>query len=159
MLGGEPWDYHGNKVRYHLKQSDIFSYRSRCPKNSYTPSRCADECVYDSAADGSPTAKTSSCSSNRVTIQWPISGRTMFLQMPWNLASTRPATPNSDSPRGISFEPASTARVEERGSILSCRSTRANYRDGWPSPGRPWTPSTRRTKEFWVMPRTATIES
>src|SRR5262249_49285670 len=66
---------------------------------------------------------------------------------------------NSDSLRGMSFELANKARREELGSTSTCRTTRADYRDEWPSPGRPWTPSTRKTNESWVMPPTATIES
>ena len=36
----------------------------------------------DSAAPGSLTARTSSCSSNQVTIRWPTSRRAMSLQIP-----------------------------------------------------------------------------
>jgi uncharacterized protein (DUF427 family) len=53
--------------------------------------------------------------------------------------------------RGTSFERVRKARREERGSMSTCRTTRANYRDVWPSLGPPWTPSTKKTNESWAM--------
>src|SRR5262249_58730750 len=82
LLEGEPWDSHGNKVRYHQEQSDDFSYPNRCPRDFYTPSRYAAACVYALAVPGSLTAKTSSCSSNQAAIQWLIFRLTMSLSIP-----------------------------------------------------------------------------
>src|SRR5215831_15191763 len=57
--GEEQWDFHGNKVRSHREQSDVFSCRNRFPSGCYTSSRCAGACAYASAEPGSPRANTS----------------------------------------------------------------------------------------------------
>jgi Domain of unknown function (DUF427) len=45
------------------------------------------------------------------------------------------------------------------GNTLTSPPTRASCKDGSRSPGRPWTPSTKKTNESWAMPPTATTAS
>src|SRR5215468_119570 len=136
--GEESWDSHGNKVHYHREQSVDFSCPNRYPRDCCTLSRCVGGCSCVSAETGSPIVRTSSCSSSRATIRWPISRRATFLQTPSKGPSIRATIPILGSPPGIPSRRASRARPGEHGDTSNCPRTQASYRHGLRLPGPRW---------------------
>src|SRR5262245_29416486 len=119
----------------------LFFVPGPLPKRLLYASRCAGACACASAEPGSPIARMSSCRSNLCRCPVAYFAETDVSSDTYTAPSKLPGIPTSVSPSGTPSEWASRPHRAGRG----YRPTRASCWRGSRSPGKPWTPSTKKT--------------